>query len=205
MDQLELHELAAQRGGRALFAPVSLRLQRGAFLALHGPNGAGKTSLLRTLAGLLAPACGALSATVAGRRVPGEELGLHSLYIGHAEALKGARTPREEVRYWAAALGGEAAAVEPALARVGLPAEAAQRPCRTLSAGQRRRTALARLLACPRPLWLLDEPTASLDQEGKTLLAALIADHRAAGGLVAAALHEPLGAEPSNVLHLTPC
>lgn len=200
---LEIDGLVAQRGGRALFQPLTLALAPGRFAALRGPNGAGKTSLLRTIAGLLRPAGGAVRLTRAGQPIPREEQGQAMLLIGHADALKAARTPRQELRYWAAALGGEAALVETALQRVGL-ARAADRPCRTLSAGQRRRAALARLLVVPRPLWLLDEPAASLDAAGKALLCELIRAHCAAGGAALASLHEALPLQEDLAVTLAP-
>lgn len=188
-----------------LFSPLSVRLQAGEALILRGANGAGKTSLLRTLAGLLRPAQGVIRAVISGRPVEGEELGVHCIYAGHVDGLKGVRTPLQELRYWAAALGGEAKAAGAALERLGLPGEAAHRPCRLLSAGQRRRTALARLLVCRRPIWLLDEPTASLDEDGKRVLAELIAGHQSLGGIIIAALHDTLDAPQAQSLELRPC
>lgn len=201
LDQITVAELVAQRGGRALFAPLTLTLGPGRFAALRGPNGAGKTSLLRTIAGLLRPAAGRVEAQAAGKPLEAEALALGTLLIGHAEALKAARTPRQELAYWAAALGGDVQRVPVALQRLGLE-RVADRPCRTLSAGQRRRAALARLLVCARPLWLLDEPATSLDASGKALVSALIAEHCAKGGMVLAALHEALPQAEDLTIHL---
>lgn len=203
IDHLKIAGLAAQRGGRRLFAPLTLTLERGCFAALRGPNGAGKTSLLRTLAGLLQPGVGRVEGAAAGQPLDSDALALATLLLGHAEALKSARTAREELAYWVAALGGDPAALAPAVRRLGLE-RVADRPCRTLSAGQRRRAALGRLLVCPRPLWLLDEPATSLDAAGKDLLCQLIAEHCAAGGMVLAALHEALPLAEHRTIVLEP-
>jgi len=203
LDHVVVSGLVAQRGGRALFAPLTVTLSPGRFVALRGPNGAGKTSLLRTLAGLLRPAAGRIEGRRAGAPLEREALAEAALLVGHQEALKAARTPREELAYWAAALGGEPARLALALRRLGLE-RVADRPCRTLSAGQRRRAALARLLVCPRPLWLLDEPGTSLDASGKALVSSLIAEHCASGGLVLAALHEALPLAEDQAISLEP-
>ncbi len=160
-----------------------------------GPNGAGKSSLLRILAGLLRPQAGGLD--FEGR---GESPFAH--YLGHADALKPALTLRETLRFWAALY---AAAEQPAIAAaaeiVGL-GHALDLPVGVLSAGQRRRAGLARLLVAPRPVWLLDEPAASLDSDGEALVGRLMRDHVAADGLIVAATHQPLPAAPDAVLTL---
>jgi heme exporter protein A len=187
---LELDGLTAVRGGRVLFENLSFAAGAGAFVELRGANGAGKTSLLRIIAGYLKPRTGVV-------RLPGaEEPSLILHYLGHQNALKGACSVREHARYWAGLLGGDAG---DAIERVGLERQAAL-PARVLSQGQARRLALARLLAAPRPLWLLDEPAAALDQDGRMLLAALIEAHRREGGIVIAALHESLGPTPSQTV-----
>jgi heme exporter protein A len=182
--------LACRRGGRLVFAGLDCRLPAGGALLLTGANGSGKSSLLRILATLLAPAAGRL--TCGGAPVAAEaaayRASLH--YVGHLDGIKPALTAREMLGFWAA-LRGVPAATDTALAAFGLEA-AADWPSRWLSAGQRRRLALARLIAAPAPVWLLDEPTAALDPDGEARLAAAIAEHRAAGGRVAVATHQPL-------------
>lgn len=190
---LRVEAVTIARGGVTLFAPASFTLAPGAFAALTGPNGAGKTSLLRAIAGLLRPEAG----SIAFGEAP--ETRLHLL--GHRDGLKSSLSVRAHALYWAGLLGGTAAAAEAALARVGL-ARIADLPARALSQGQARRLALTRLLSAPRPLWLLDEPAAALDASGKALVAALIGEHRAGGGMVVAALHEPLAETPSQTIEL---
>jgi len=184
--------LACRRGERIVFAGLDCRLAAGGALMLTGPNGSGKSSLLRLLAGLLAPSAGRLAwggAPIA-EDPAAWRAALH--YVGHLDATKPALTPRETLGFWAALRNpATPPAVETALAAFGLAA-VADWPCRWLSAGQRRRLALARLVAAPAPVWLLDEPSAALDGEGEARLAAAIAAHRAAGGRVAIATHQPL-------------
>jgi heme exporter protein A len=195
---LRAEKLAVARGGFALFEDLSFKLEPGAHAALTGPNGAGKTSLLRVLAGLLRPLAGAL--VLEG--VEAEDRALHVHLLAHRDGLKGNLDARAHLRFWRDLLGG-AGDVEHALQRVGL-GRIADLPARTFSAGQSRRLSLARLLIAPRPIWLLDEPSASLDAAGKLLLQDLIAQHRAQGGLVIAATHEPLG-DPSDAIALSGC
>jgi len=184
--ELSAEELAVERGGRLLFEGLSFRLATGEALSLTGPNGAGKTSLLRCLAGLLRPAAGA----VAFGGLPPREAratGLH--WLGSQDGLKGSRAAGEELRFWSAWAGG--APDGAALEAVGLQA-AARTSVRRLSAGQRRRLALARLLAPRRPLWLLDEPLAPLDAQWRAWAGELMRAHVAGGGLLVAAVHDPL-------------
>jgi heme exporter protein A len=184
--------LACRRGERLVFAGLDCRLGPGGALLLTGRNGSGKSSLLRLLAGLLAPAAGRLlwnGAPIAADP-PAWRAALH--YVGHLDATKPALTPRETLGFWGALRSpGGRPAIEAALAAFGLDA-VADWPCRWLSAGQRRRLALARLVAAPAPVWLLDEPGAALDSDGEARLVAAIAEHRAAGGRVALATHQPL-------------
>ena len=193
--------LACRRGGRLVFAGLDCRLPPGGALLLTGRNGSGKSSLLRLLATLLAPAAGQLSwggAPVA-RDVANYRAQL--LYVGHLDGTKAAMTPRETLGFWASLRGIARPSIDTALARFGLAA-VADWPCRWLSAGQRRRLALARLIAAPAPVWLLDEPTAALDADGEARLMAAIAEHRATGGRVAIATHQPLAIADAAALLL---
>ncbi|MFC7736399.1 heme ABC exporter ATP-binding protein CcmA [Roseomonas sp. GCM10028921] len=180
--------LAIRRGGRVVFSDLSLRTRPGEALLLLGPNGAGKSTLLRALAGLLRPAAGRVLWD--GEDVADDSAahGARTRYLGHQDAIKPALTPREDLAFWARLRGGEP---EATLAALGLSALAGL-PCRSLSAGQRRRLALARLALGEAPLWLLDEPTLGLDSASIARLGALLASHRARGGIVLAATHLPL-------------
>ena len=188
--RLSIEALALQRGERPLFEGLSLELARGEAVALTGVNGAGKTSLLRAVAGLLRPAAGAVRFWADATELEAETArtaGLHLL--GHHDGLKPGRTAREELGFWARWLGGgdTGAAVEALELAPLLALEV-----RKLSAGQRRRLALARLLAAPRPLWLLDEPLAPLDAARRIRFGSLMAAHLAGGGMILAAVHDPL-------------
>lgn len=188
--RVDVENLAIERGGLRLFENLSFAAPPGAHLALTGANGAGKTSLLRALAGFLAVSAGSI-------RFAHEEPSTRTHFLGHRDGLKGALEVREHVAYWRDLFGGDGD-TGAVLARVGLT-RVADLPARTLSAGQARRLALARLLVAKRPLWLLDEPAAALDTDGKALLVDLIDAHRAEGGVVIAAVHEPLGAPDLTV------
>ncbi len=186
---LEARDLSCSRGGRLVFAGVSFQVAGGQLLAVTGPNGAGKTSLLRLVAGLLRPDAGTVALT--GSRE--DEAVTH--YLGHADGLKPALTLAETLHFWALLYrqGGRSdeAAWSEAADTVGLR-HALHLPVGVLSAGQRRRAALARLILSPRPLWLLDEPTASLDRDGEALLQSLMRDHVGRAGLIVAATHQAL-------------
>ncbi|HUN49498.1 MAG TPA: heme ABC exporter ATP-binding protein CcmA [Candidatus Sulfotelmatobacter sp.] len=180
--------LGCVRGERQVFAGLDFACERGGAIALEGPNGSGKSSLLRLCALLLQPAAGRLAWE--GRDIA-EDAEAHRrriVYVGHLDALKPALTVRENLAFWADLAGAAATATEAALARIGL-AHLGGLPARFLSAGQRRRLNLARLLLRAAPLWLLDEPATSLDSGAAATLAAIIAEHRAAGGIVVAAMH----------------
>jgi heme exporter protein A len=188
-------DLACRRGERLVFAGLSCRLPPGGALLLTGANGSGKSSLLRLLATLLRPASGRIlwKGSAVARDPALYRAELH--YVGHLDAVKPALSPRETLVFWAASRGRRPhpapAALAAALAAFGLD-RAADWPCRWLSAGQRQRLALARLVAVPSAVWLLDEPTASLDADGEDRLAQAIEVHRASGGRVAIATHRSL-------------
>jgi heme exporter protein A len=190
-DDLVGEALACRRGGRLVFAGLDFRLPAGGALVLTGSNGSGKSSLLRLLATLLTPEAGRL--LWHGEPIARDPARYRATldYAGHLDAIKPALTAGETLRFWAALRGMADPDVEAALDRFGL-GWAADWPCRFLSAGQRRRLALARLIASPSPIWLLDEPTAALDSDGEARLIAAIAAHRAEGGRVAVATHFPL-------------
>ncbi|WP_316230058.1 heme ABC exporter ATP-binding protein CcmA [Bradyrhizobium sp. SZCCHNR1051] len=178
------------RGGREVFASLAFEAVAGEALAVTGHNGAGKTSLLRLIAGLLLPAGGSIAIEGGEGELTVPE---QAHYLGHRDALKPALSVRENLTFWAEFLGGGVTRPIPdCLAAVGI-AHAIDLPAAYLSAGQRRRLSLARLLAVPRLLWLLDEPTAALDVAGQTMFAGLMREHLAGGGLIVAATHGPLG------------
>jgi heme exporter protein A len=189
--RLTAERLAASRGERPLFGGLGFALDAGDALVLTGPNGSGKSSLLRLLAGFGRPTAGALAwdGRPLGEDPDAYRRQLH--YLGHQEALKPALTVRETLGFWADL--AERPLSDPAgpLTALGLGHKAAT-PCRFLSSGQRRRLALSRLLAWDAPLWLLDEPTVGLDDEALGLIAGLIERHRAGGGMVVLATHQPL-------------
>ena len=189
------HDLACIRGGRQVFAGVNFAVGSGEALAVTGRNGAGKTTLLRLIAGLLEPSSGRIELTGGLADI---SVGEQAHYLGHREALKPALSVRENLDFWYAFLGGRDASLASALDAVGLEGLAAL-PAAYLSAGQRRRLALARLLAAPRPIWLLDEPTAALDTAGQQRLAELMRAHLAGGGIIVAATHAPLGFEAKEL------
>jgi heme exporter protein A len=210
-DDLVGEALACRRGGRLVFAGLDFRLPAGSALVLTGSNGSGKSSLLRLLATLLTPAEGLL--LWEGEPVTTDPARYRAAigYAGHLDAIKPALTVGETLRFWTALRGAasppiasRAAAsltVEGALDRFGLTA-AADWPCRFLSAGQRRRLALARLVAAPAAIWLLDEPTAALDSDGENRLMTAIAEHRAVGGRIAVATHLPLPLPAAQAIRL---
>ena len=177
------------RGGREGFSGLDFAASSGEALAVTGPNGSGKTSLLRLIAGLLTMAGGSIALEGGETELTLPE---QAHYLGHRDALKPALSVAENLCFWRDFLGGEAFDVRESLAAVGLD-HAAQLPAAYLSAGQRRRLSIARLLAVRRPIWLLDEPTSALDAAGQSLFATLMGDHLSRGGLIVAATHAPLG------------
>jgi heme exporter protein A len=190
--RLVVEDLAVARGDRVLFKTFGLALDAGEAAALTGRNGAGKTSLLRAIAGLILPRAGRIAFQGAGGELPAEDARSRDLHlIGHQDGLKTGRTAGEELRFQVAWTGGTQAAAEAACERLDLK-RLLDLEVRKLSAGQRRRLALARLVASPRRLWLLDEPLAPLDAERRAAFGALMREHLETGGLILAAVHDPL-------------
>lgn len=184
--------LAVTRGDRVLIEGFDLALEAGEAVALGGRNGAGKTSLLRAIAGLIQPAAGHIVFSGDAGAIASEDaIARDAHLIGHQDGLKLARTAWDEALFQALWSGGSERSAWAACARLGL-ANLLTLEVRKLSAGQRRRLALARLLASPRRLWLLDEPLAPLDRGQRAVFGELMAAHLAAGGLILAAAHDPL-------------
>jgi heme exporter protein A len=201
--RLSANGLTCLRGGREVFANLDFEVAAGEALTLTGRNGAGKSSLLRMIAGLLAVAKGRIVLDGGDSDLSTPE---QSHYLGHRDALKTALTVSENLDFWRSYLGGgapekSAADKVDALAAVGL-SSVANLPAAYLSAGQRRRLSIARLIAVPRPIWLLDEPTSALDAAAQTMLTALMTDHLKTGGIVIAATHGPLGLLGAQQLHI---
>ncbi|HEY4943743.1 MAG TPA: heme ABC exporter ATP-binding protein CcmA [Rhizomicrobium sp.] len=189
---LVIERLTGIRGGRVLFRDLNLRVAAGQVLSLEGANGVGKTSLLRMIAGFIAPAAGSITLSSSDLVIDeAEERARRIGWLGHHDAAKPQLTPREVLSFFAS-LYGSGGDIGAALAAVGL-APVADLPCQYLSAGQKKRLALARLKLSGRPVWLLDEPLASLDAEGKKRCGDILAAHALYGGIAIAATHEPLG------------
>ncbi len=193
--RLSGRQISCTRGGRAVFSGLDFEACSGQALAVTGPNGSGKASLLGMIAGLLVPAAGAfeLEGGEAELTLPEQ-----SHYLGHRDAMKPALSVAENLSFWRDFLGGEEGDLGQCLVSVGL-GHAIHLPAAYLSAGQRRRLSIARLLVVRRPVWLLDEPTSALDAAGQDLFAALTRDHLARGGIVVAATHAPLGIEAQEL------
>jgi heme exporter protein A len=238
IQSLQASSLTCVRGGRIVFRDVSFRVGAGEALAIEGANGSGKTSLLRMIAGFLAPQAGSIVLSRDGAEISdAEERGKHVGWLGHQDGVKPQMTPVETLQFFSRLntlplregrniserseeiFRGGVASPDPApkfaaqistrpqgagdiadaLKQVGL-SRAAELPCRYLSAGQRKRLALARLKISARSLWLLDEPLSALDAQGKALLRDLIERHCASGGMVIAATHEPLDVDCARLV-----
>jgi heme exporter protein A len=198
MMRLVADNIACTRGGRPVFANLSFSVAAGDSLLIIGPNGAGKSSLLRIVAGLVRLAGGRLSLEGPADAVIAEQ----AHYLGHQDAIKPALSVIENLRFWTGYLGGQGSAAA-ALKAVGLGA-LADLPAAYLSAGQKRRLSIARLIAVKRPIWLLDEPTSTLDAAAQADLGELMAGHLRNGGLILAASHGPIGLKSARRLRLGP-
>jgi heme exporter protein A len=182
-------DISCTRGGRTVFTGVGFDVAAGEALAITGANGAGKSSLLRILAGLLPLAGGCIHYA---ENISEMTLAEQAHYLGHRDPFKPALNVRENLTFWQRYLGGPAIDIEHALALVGLDA-IGHLPAGYLSAGQKRRLSIARLVAVERPIWLLDEPATALDAAGQLAFIAIMQSHLDGGGLIVAATHVPLG------------
>lgn len=196
--RLTVSDVTAVRGGRQVFAGLSFTLQPGGLMAVTGPNGSGKSTLLRIVAGLLRPAGGRVALDPADDN----RIGTRVHYVGHRDGLKVARTVRQNLMFWAR-LWGATDSIDAALEATNLDGLADLRVA-VLSAGQRRRVALARLLVVRRPLWLLDEPATALDRAAEAGLGRMIGEHLAGGGLAVVATHLDLPVAATATLRLGP-
>jgi heme exporter protein A len=195
--ELAALDLACVRAGREVFQKLEFTVRGGEMMAVTGPNGTGKSSLLRLIAGLLEPAQGRLAFRGGDAELT---IGEQAHYVGHLDAFKPSLTVEENLAFWNAILGG-GNEVAGALAAVGLD-RLGRLPALYLSAGQRRRLSLARLLVAPRPIWLLDEPSSTLDAAGVAMLAEIMGGHLAGGGLILAAEHGRFARAPARELRL---
>ncbi len=196
MMRLTARDLACLRGGRQVFRDLGFQVAGGETLLVTGPNGAGKSSLLRLIAGLLRPAAGSIELTGGD---PELTIAEQAHYLGHQDPLKPALTVEENLAFWTDFL--RMGPAKPALAAVGLDG-LGRLPALYLSAGQRRRLSLARLIAVPRPIWLLDEPTSALDAAAEAMLSGLLRRHLANDGLIVAATHASIGLAGAKELKL---
>jgi heme exporter protein A len=195
--EIRAEGLACNRGGREVFRDLSFGLAGGEAMLVSGRNGAGKSSLLRMVAGLVRIAAGRLILSGGESDIP---IGEQAHYLGHQDALKPSLTVGENLQFWSRFLG-DGRGIGPALEAVDL-APLADLPAAYLSAGQRRRLSIARLVAVPRPIWLLDEPTSSLDAPSQKRLAELMRNHLVDGGMIIAAAHGTIGLEGARELKL---
>jgi heme exporter protein A len=197
--RLSASDLACRRGGRDVFAGVGFSVASGEGLTISGRNGAGKSSLLRMVVGLLRVAHGRIALEGGD---PELTVGEQAHYLGHQDALKPSLSVGENLQFWSSFLGAAAADSGEVLAAVGLDG-VADLPAAYLSAGQRRRLSIARLLAVKRPIWLLDEPASTLDAAAQARLTELMRAHLAGGGLILAATHGALGLDGARELRLS--
>ena len=195
---LSISNLACQRGGQTIFSQLSLTIKKGEAVLLRGPNGAGKSTLLRVIAGLIPAASGHISLNDTPHTQRDDFQG-QLTYAGHLDAIKPQLTVAENLRFWAQLFG--AVNLDKTIADFRL-AEIADRPAHACSAGQKRRLGLARIAVTSRPLWLLDEPTVSLDTETTARFAAVIDAHCAAGGMAFIATHIDLGLSSPKTFEL---
>ena len=195
---LEGHGLACERGGRLVFHDIDFRVTAGAALVVTGPNGAGKSSLLRTIAGLVPLSAGSFELAGGDPELP---VGAQCHYFGHESALKTQLTVRENLEFWHHYYGDTGRTVMDALDMVEL-GTLDHLPAAVLSAGQRRRLALSRLLVSHRPIWLLDEPTAALDVASEARLGEIMAAHLVADGIIIAVTHGDLPLAETTSLKL---
>jgi heme exporter protein A len=197
--RLIAENLCGERGGETVFSDVSFTLSGGQALLVTGPNGSGKSTMLRVLAGLLPASAGRAAFEGGGEDFPTVASASHLL--GHANAMKTVLSVADNLRFWRDFLGAGRLDVDAALDAVGL-AGIGSIPFGSLSTGQRRRAAMARLLISYRPVWLLDEPTAGLDRASEARFAGIMKEHLAGGGMIVAATHLPLGLEGASELRL---
>lgn len=193
--QLIVNNMAAMRGTRIVFRNLDLTAKAGDAFAIIGPNGAGKTTFLRCVAGLLAPLSGSVTLTGGNDE---RSVGEQCHYIGHLNGIKPALSVKENLQFYYRFLGG-GGDIAMAAERLAL-SELEEIPAAYLSAGQKRRLGLARLLCARRPVWLLDEPAVSLDKASQGILGQIVADHLHGGGIVLAVTHMPLGWDSAETL-----
>ena len=197
--RLIAENLSGERGGEPVFEDVSFSVGDSESLVVTGPNGSGKSTLLRVIAGFLPAASGAVRIAEGGEAFSSVASASH--YLGHSNAMKTSLTVTENLAFWQRFGGEGRLGIGDALDAVGLGG-IGHLPFGYLSTGQRRRAAIAKLLVSHRPVWLLDEPTAGLDKASEQRFTGLINAHCAAGGIVIAATHLPLGLETARMLEM---
>jgi len=193
---LKTEDASAVRGYALLFSGLNFSLSYGQFAAVKGPNGSGKTTFLRIVAGLAETETGTIE-----RFVPEAASGRGLFFLGHELGLRTSETPKSHLTDWADIHGVSRQTIPGALQRLGLETRQ-DVPAWSLSAGQKKRVALARALVAPCPIWLLDEPASALDVKGQTLLCALMKEHLSDGGAILAALHDPMEISPDIELDI---